>query len=76
MKTLYGKAKLQNEALKAVVLAHNERGLIKGALLRQFEYLYDHDIIEEEGFLVWEGDVHDQTPGRQKALLQVFTGTY
>jgi len=71
MKLLYGKAKLQNDALKVVVLAHYERGLIKGALVRQFEYLYDNDIIEEEGFMLWESDVHDQTPGRQKALLQV-----
>ena len=71
VKLLNGKLKLQNDALKAVILAHNERGLVKGALVKQFTYLYDDDIIEEEAFLLWEKDVHDQTPGRQKALLQV-----
>ena len=66
---------MQREALRGVVLAWSERGSVKGALVKQFDYLYENDIIEEEAFNLWENDVHDQTPGRQKALLQVFYKT-
>ena len=53
------------------MLAHHERGFEKGALVKQFEYIYDNDLIEEDGFIAWENDVHDQCPGRNQALLQV-----
>ena len=71
VKVLTGKPILQKTALKAVVLAHHERGFEKGALVKQFEYIYDNDLIEEDGFIAWENDVHDQCPGRNQALLQV-----
>jgi len=43
----------------------------KDQLLKQFVLLYDEDIVEEDGFLLWEKDIQDQTPGRQKSLEQV-----
>lgn len=87
MKLLRTKPKIQCATLKAVVLAHNERGMqkvnafflatcsniFKDHLLKQFILLYDEDIVEEDGFLLWEKDIHDQTPGRQKGLEQVKT---
>ncbi|CBY22960.1 unnamed protein product [Oikopleura dioica] len=71
VKLLRTKPKVQCAALKAVVLAHNERGMQKDQLLKQFVLLYDEDIVEEDGFLLWEKDIQDQTPGRQKSLEQV-----
>ncbi|CAG5099086.1 Oidioi.mRNA.OKI2018_I69.XSR.g16237.t1.cds [Oikopleura dioica] len=71
VKLLRTKPKIQCATLKAVVLAHNERGMQKDHLLKQFILLYDEDIVEEDGFLLWEKDIHDQTPGRQKGLEQV-----
>ena len=68
---LVGKIDAQVECLKVVVNAHIERGLPKGALLKQFYDLYHDDVIDEDSFLRWEGDIHDQTPKRAEALKDV-----
>ena len=58
----------QLECVRTIVNAHIERGLPKGALIKQFHDLYDEELIHEETFLKWEADIHDQTPQRQQAL--------
>ena len=58
----------QLECVRTVVNAHIERGLPKGALIKEFHDLYDEELIHEESFLKWESDIHDQTPARQQAL--------
>lgn len=70
-KMLVGKIDAQVECLKVLVNAHIERGLPKGALLKQFYDLYHDDVIDEDSFLRWEGDIHDQTPKRAEALKDV-----
>ena len=58
----------QLECVRTIVNAHIERGLPKGALIKEFHDLYDEELIHEETFLKWESDIHDQTPLRQQAL--------
>ena len=70
-KMLVGKIDAQVECLKVVANAHIERGLPKGALLKQFYDLYHDDVIDEDSFLRWEGDIRDQTPKRAEALKDV-----
>ena len=71
----------QLECVRTIVNAHIERGLPKGALIKEFHDLYDEELIHEESFLKWESDIHDQTPARQQALDNVsffllFISTY
>ena len=70
-KLLIGKMEAQAECLKIVVQAHIERGLPKGALVKQFYDLYHDDLIDEDSFLRWEADKHDQTPKREEAMRHV-----
>ena len=73
---LHDHLQLQVTALYALQAFCHGLTFPKGLLLRWFVLLYDLEIVEEEAFLKWKEDLSDDTPGKGKALFQVFISLF